>query len=134
MPTYLNMPNMPPGSYQTAAPILGPDGEPWQKQYGWDSFDLPHVLTFQSLIGSAWRTYFHGHQDDAIRNDREFAVAMRRDPHLMRCLRERKDAVVSLKWHLETDDLENPKHQAVIAGVTACLNRTPRLKMLLKYL
>lgn len=123
-----------PGSHITTAKVLGPDGNPWQEERGYDVFDIPHVLTFNSILNNAWRTYSDGGHDDALRNDEEFADAMARDPHLLRLLREREDAVISMKWHLETDDERNSQHKAVKDGVTACLNLTPRLQTMLRYL
>lgn len=124
-----------PGSWiNTEAKVLGPDGKPWQVSQGYDSFDLPHVLTFNGIISSAWKTYFHGAHDDAIRNDADFALSMRRDPQIMALLQERKMATVSLPWHLEIGDQRNPEHQAVSSNVTTVCQRTPRLKMMLMYL
>lgn len=124
-----------PGSWITQSPILGPDGRPWQHSHHYEpGMDVPHVLTFGSTFSSALKTYFHGGQDDATRNDEESAVSMRRNPHLMRLLSERIASVVTLKWHLECDDERDPRQKAVTEAVTTCIKQTPRLKAMLRYL
>lgn len=124
-----------PGTYLTSSSVLGPDGEPWQKSHGYaEGLNLPHVLTFSSLIGSAWRTYYHGQQDDATRNDPQFAEAMRRDPQLMALMQERIMATVSLKWHIEAEDDRDPQMKAMADAMTAIINQTPRLSPMLEYL
>jgi phage gp29-like protein len=121
---------------RTSAPVIDPEtGRPWQEIGGYaPGLDLPHVLTFDSLISTAWHNYYHGQQDDAIRNDRYFAAAMRRDPQLTALIQERKMATASLKWHLEVEDERDPQQKAIRDGVTTILKQTPRLKTMFLYL
>jgi phage gp29-like protein len=116
------------------AKVLGPDGKPWQDQHGYDRMPLPHVLQFNSIIGSAWRTYYHGQHDDAIKNDPEFAVAMRRDPLLMAMLQERKMSTVNRRWHIEVNDSRNPQQKAVADGLKIQLDKIPRKRLMFSYL
>ncbi len=114
--------------------IVDHNGKPWRDGYGPPGFSLPPTFNFSSILGSAWRSYWAGRHDDALRNDPEFALAMRRDPQLMSLLQERALAVVSLPWHVESDDDKNPEHKAVGDGLSACLRATPHLKTLLRYM
>lgn len=102
----------------------------WQDAHGYEHMPLPHVLTFSSIIGAAWRSYYHGQHDDAIRNDPEFANAMRRDPLLMAMLQERKAATVNRKWHISVSDSNNPQHKAVADGIKLVLDQIPRKRIM----
>lgn len=121
--------------YTTDAKVIDPKtGLPWQKANGYEPMALPHVLTFSSIIGSAWRAYYHGQQDDAIRNDPEFAIAMRRDPLLMAMLQERKHATISRKWHIEVNDPKDPAQKAMANGLKMLVDRIPRKRQMFSYL
>lgn len=109
--------------------ILDHEGKPWGRVKE-DGFDLPHVLTFAALIGNAYRAYYQGQHDDAVRNDPEFAEAMRRDPHLRALLQERKMSTVSLKWHLEVPNERDKEEKAIKDGLTTVVAATPWLKQL----
>lgn len=86
------------------AALLDHTGKPF------DSFALPHVMTYQAIMGSAYKSYYHDRWDEAYRHSREDALVMRRDGFLMSLLQERKLAVSSLNWHLEVPD-ENDQEQ-----------------------
>lgn len=109
--------------------------QPWQKQEGVEpGYNLPHVWTFSSVIGAAWRTYYHGQHDDALRNDPEFAVAMRRDPLLMAMLQERKMATVNRKFHIEVNNPSDPAQKAMADGLKLIVDQIPRKRQLFSYL
>lgn len=94
--------------------VLGPDGRPARETLEMrEGFALPHIYTYQSIIGGAYKTYFHGRQDEALRMGREQALAMRRDAFLQGLMQERTLAVASLNWHLEVDDETDPVQVAV---------------------
>src|SRR5215469_1320979 len=65
---------------------------------------VPHVLSFNAIIGTAWRTYYHGRYDEALKHSQENADAMRNDPFIRRIVQERKLGVQSLGWRIEVDN------------------------------
>ncbi len=79
---------------------------------------VPHVLSMQSILGSAWKTYWHGHYDEALRDSQENADAMRNDPFIRRLVDERKYAVCSLKASIEVDNERDPWEKAVKDSLT----------------
>lgn len=125
------------------AVILGADGQPFARgtrdgsaepvQGRYDEFAAPHGLTFAGIITSASRSYFH-YFDEAMRHSRENALAMRREPFIRRLLRERRDAVISLRWHLEPDNKRDPYQVVVADGLTRHLRGTRHLLRAQRYL
>jgi len=83
-----------------------------------NSFAVPHVLSLQAVIGSAWNTYMHQFWDESVRNSYVNAQAMMNDPFLMRLLNERKHAVCSLKVSIEVDNDQDPWQKAVKDSLT----------------
>lgn len=102
-----------------------------EQQAPYDDFALPHVLTFSGLIGSAWRTYWHGQYDEALQHSRQDALVMRNDCFLMSLLQERKLAAASRPWCLEIDSEKDPHQVRCRDLVTAALRSTPRWRRLL---
>src|SRR5262249_1083764 len=97
-------------------------------------FALPHVYTFTSVIGSAWRTYFQTRYDEAMRHGREEARMMLNDAFLRGLIQERMLATASLKWHLEIDNMRDKRLIAVKDGLTQIIKSTPKLGRLIYYL
>lgn len=91
---------------------------------------IPHVLSFAAIMGGAWRTYWHGQFDEAMRHSADDALVMKRDCFLMGLLQERKLAVASTKWHLEVDDEKDPTQKAVKDEMTKIVRRIPHFKKL----
>lgn len=90
-------------------------------------FAVPHVLTFASILGSAFRNYYHGQYDEATRFSREDALAMRNDAYIMALLNERKSAVATLKWHVEVDNPRDAYEKAMRDGLTRLYRAIPRM-------
>lgn len=89
------------------------------KRYGPESgMAVPHVLSMQAVMGSAWQTYFHGQYDEAIRDSQANADAMRNDPFIRRLVDERKHAVCSLKASIEVDNERDPWQKAMKDSLT----------------
>lgn len=93
-----------------------------------DNFALPHVWTFSSVLGSAYKTYWHDRFDEAMKHSREDAVLMRNDCHLMRLMQERKLASASMNWHLEIPDEKDAFQVLVRDDLTTRLKATRGLK------
>lgn len=102
-----------------ASEVLGNNGGPES------GFTLPHVLTFSSILGSAFRNYYHGQYDEATRFSREDALAMRNDAYVMSLVDERKRRVVTLKNHIEVDNPRDQWEKAVGAGITQLWRAIP---------
>ncbi len=121
-------PSYPPGT------ILDPYGIPFPTGSRYDNYPVPHVMTFSALIGQAWRKFWHGKHDEAIRHSRENAMAMRRDSSVQCLLRERRRAFVNLPWHIAVDNEKDPHEKALKDGLTKLVQMTPRFKTMLWYL
>lgn len=126
-------------AHQPPAPLVLPDGRPLhvaaENFRDGEGLALPPVFSFAAVIGGASKTYYHDRFDEAMRHSRENALAMRRDAFLMSLLQERKMAVSSLPWYLETPDPKD-RLQAKVRGVlTQCLRGTRGLRrMILSWL
>lgn len=122
-------------SYHQENRILDAHGNPYGQGDAANSpYALPHVYTFTSIISTAWHAYYQSRYDEAMRAGREQARAMFNDAYLRALLRERMDAVASLKWHLEIDDIRDKTLVAVKDGLTQIIKTTPRLQDLIHYL
>ena len=124
------------GRFQTPDPpqILGEDGAPLRRDPDYGTMALPQVLTFAGLLGSSYKAYIHGKFDEAIRDSRPDALAMRRDPYLMGLLQERKLSVSSLPWHLEIPDENDQFQRQARDDLTQTLKRIRGLRRIIKVL
>lgn len=93
-------------------------------------FASPHVITFGSVLGSAYRTYGH-RWDEAMRNCRQDALAMKRDAFLFGILQERKLASSQLNWHLEPEDAKDKRQKATCAFLEKIIRRLRGLPKML---
>lgn len=107
--------------------VMRPDADP-------QAMDLPYHLTFSSLFQGASKSFIALGFDEAMRHNRQNALAMRRDCRIMGWLRERKEGTVSRKWHLEVDDETDPVQIAVRDGMTKIVRAIPRLKRIFRWL
>lgn len=121
--------------------ILGADGQPLNSSQAWEKrtqeygeFAVPHVVTFSSLLGRAWRTYRINRADEAMKHGREEALAMKRDAYLQGLLQERKLAVANRPWRIEVDNERDPRQKQVKEGITRVIKDTWRLNRLRYYL
>lgn len=104
--------------------IVGPDGTPFT-----DGFPIPRPLTFSGIYGGANRTY-RSTWDEALRHNRSNARAMLRDCFIQAKLQERWSAVLSQKWHIETDDEDDPEQAEAVEWMTRAYKSIPRLRNL----
>lgn len=116
-------------------------GDPYQRQerervrqseYG--PFAVPPVLTFATAMGAAYRVFWHGRHDEAMKAGREEALAMKRDAFLMALMQERKLGTTSLKWRIKVDNPLDPYQKAVKESITRLVRTTKRLQALRYYL
>ncbi|MCC7424814.1 MAG: DUF935 family protein [Planctomycetaceae bacterium] len=90
-------------------------------------FPLPHVLTFQSIIGSISKVYRAN--DEAIRNSIDNARFMRNDCGVMECVEARQRAVSLLGWHIEPEDKKSQRQKDLCTEITKIISRIPRFDM-----
>lgn len=114
--------------------LLGADGQPIRRGSPEDGFTVPHAAQFASITSNGQGSYWHNQYDEAMRDSRENAVAMRHDAFLMALLYERKYATVSLRWHIEVDDDRDPVQKAVRDGLTRIIRRIHRFDTMTFYL
>ena len=114
--------------------ILGPDGEPYRKDAPEAGFAVGHPIQFAAITSSGFRSYWHGHFDEAMKHSREDAIAMRNDPFLMALIQERKHATASLRWRIDVDDDRDPMQKAVKEGLTRILRRFPNFSKFCMYM
>ena len=85
---------------------------------------FPHVVTFQSLIGTASKTYRAS--DEALQHSLENSRFMRNDPTIMECLEARQRGVALLNWHLEPADAKSDDQNELCRKLTEIIEETPR--------
>jgi hypothetical protein len=94
---------------------------------------LPHFATFSQLVNLVSRSYRWTH-DEALRDSKTNALAMRRDPVVMDALRSRQIPTVQLEWHLEPEDDTDSRQVEAADGLTKIIQDIPSFqtyKMLL---
>lgn len=116
----------------SGAPLMSQEEKRRQDQFG--PFAVPHVVTFATMMGHAWRTYWMNRHDEAMRAGREEALAMKRDAFLMGLLQELKLGIVSLKWRIKVDNERDPAQKAVKDGLTQIVARTREFLSMRYYL
>ncbi len=93
---------------------------------------LPHYQTFSMLVNSMSRTYRWSY-DEALRHSQQNALAIRRDPVVMHCLRARQIPTVQLPWHLEYFDDQDEAANDAIKDLTDCIKSIPNLQQMLMH-
>lgn len=106
-----------------------PDGTP----PGGGMFQVPHFVSFSSLINYFTRTYRYTF-DEAMRNCPAMARVMRNEPVIMQALRERQMPVCQLEWHIEPDNPRDLRQAEAAETLTECIRRIPRLQQLFRCL
>lgn len=110
--------------------------DPTEYRRGGPEFGMavPHVVSLQAVIGTAWHTYWHGKYDEALRDSQENADAMRNDAMLMALLEENKRQVCSLNGHVEVDNKKDPWERAIRDGLQQMMKGIPNFYRLKWYL
>lgn len=84
---------------------------------------VPAVQQFLSIFNASTKVFRN--PDEAVRNSRENARAMRRDICIMEPLRSRQLASAALPWSLEPENARDPKQQEVCKNLTRIINDIP---------
>lgn len=121
---------MPSGSPVATSPPAGPEDS---LPPGGGRFPLPHYQTFGAIVNSVSRTY-RWTFDEALRHDRENALAIRRDPVVMDALRSRQIPTAQLPWHIEAEDDQDTRQAEAAEEVTKIIEGIPRLQQLKMHL
>lgn len=115
--------------------ILDQWGQPLNPTSGkYDDYPVPKVMQFSSLLGSAWRKYWHEKHDVALRHSREDAMAMTQDHSITCLLHERARAVAMKQWHISVPNEKDPHQKTLKDGLTQLVKQTPKLRQMLFYL
>lgn len=91
---------------------------------------IPHYSTFSAISNAIARTYRYTF-DEALRDGRCNANAMRFDPIIAKAIDKRIKPVVQLEWQLEPVDPSDPKQVENAYILTECLHYTPKLQRLM---
>ena len=94
---------------------------------------LPHVLTHLSIWNTMSKVYSF-RWDEALRNSRTNALAMRRDCYLDALLQERAYPTVNRKWQICCEDEKDKSQKKAAQDMQAIIKKTKEFKRLLKYL
>lgn len=90
---------------------------------------VPPYLSFAQLVNSYSRSFLN--YDEALRNGRQQALAIRRDPVLIQALRARQMPVAQLEWHVAADDPNDVQQARTADIIQRAIKRVPRLQALL---
>lgn len=85
---------------------------------------LPHVSTFQGMLGSPAKVYRAS--DEALRDSIASARFMRNDTVVRECIDQRQRSSALLDWHLEAEDEKDPTQKWLAGELTTILQQTPR--------
>ena len=98
---------------------------------GGGRYSSPHFLTFSQIVNSVSRTY-RWTFDEALRHNRQNALAIRRDPVVMDALRSRQIPTAQLPWHIEVENDKDTRQAEAAQQLTKVIEGIPnfqRLKM-----
>jgi 2'-5' RNA ligase len=112
--------------------LLDANGRPLD-DWGDRGAAIPHVLTFGGILNQVSQTYSFRY-DEAIRNQPDHALAMRRDSYIRSLLQERAVPTANRKWKIATEDPKDRLQRATAAAMTAIVKRTPKWRRFVKYL
>jgi hypothetical protein len=87
---------------------------------------VPSFLSFAQLVNSYSRSFLN--YDEALRQGRQQALAIRRDPVIMQALRARQMPVAQLKWHVAADDPNDVGQARVAEVIQKGIEKTPRIQ------
>jgi hypothetical protein len=90
---------------------------------------VPPYLSFAQLVNSFSRSFLN--YDEALRQGRDQALAIRRDPVLMQALRARQMPVAQLEWHIAPDDPNDMQQAQTAEAMQRAIKRMPRLQAFL---
>lgn len=110
------------GRSATRLPAVGNDDRP-----------APHVLTFAQVLNQVWKVY-DAKSDEALKNSRKDALAMRRDCFLRALEQERVLPTSRRKWQVKVDNPTDPRQKEVRDGLTRMVQGTRRFQQLRRYL
>ena len=83
---------------------------------------LPHIFSVAGRVGSVSHTY--PWYDEALRDSRTNANAMRKNALIMECLEARQRGTALLKWHVEPRDSKDAAAKELGTKVSALLEET----------
>lgn len=100
---------------------------------GWGGMPVPHAEQFAQRW-NAGRNIYWSRFDEALRDNWQNALAMRRSAFVHELLRHRQLPVVSLPWRIVTDDPKNREQKRIAEVITKLVQAIPRFQALRLYL
>lgn len=103
-------------------PIEQPEATP-------PNYGIPSVapyLSFAQVVSTFSRSFLN--YDEALRQGKQQALAIRRDPVIMQALRARQMPVAQLQWHIEPDDPNDVEQARCADALQRGIKRMPRLQ------
>jgi hypothetical protein len=95
--------------------------------------EVAHYQTFSQYVNAVSRVY-RWRFDEALRHNRENALALRRDPVVMDALRSRQIPTAQLAWHLEAENEEDTRQAEAVDVLTDIIRSIPRFQQLKMHL
>lgn len=92
---------------------------------------VPHYDQFMAIWNSAYRQYRYYNGDEAIRDNLQNALAMRRDPVIGSALRARKMPTALLSWHIEPDNEAVEEEVQAANAIEQNIKKSPHLQQFL---
>lgn len=112
-------------------PVLwGPDGKPISTA---GAMVTPTALNVAQIIQLPGRLYSF-RWDEAMRENPENALSMRRDVYYQALLQERWAPTINLEWQVEVDNPNDPQQKLVKEGLGRVWNNTPDKFNLIRWL
>jgi len=84
---------------------------------------VPHIITF-SGSSSTWANIYRA-PDEALKHSRDNARHMRNDPAIMECLEARQRGTALLNYHIEAEDMKDPKQKELCEDIQGIIERIP---------
>lgn len=100
-------------------------GELSRKRTDFDATVIPHQFTYAAVYNTINRLHRSRSSDEALRNSREDALAMWRDPFVHDLIRQRQRPVVALPFELKPDDPKDKGQAKVCAKLTKLIEAIP---------
>jgi hypothetical protein len=91
---------------------------------------IPHISTYAGKYNTVNENYYI-YWDEALRNSQANTLSMRRDGYIEELLNHRRLPIISLPFHMESDDPEHPDQVSIGEMVQKIVANIPRLKNLM---
>lgn len=112
---------LPPGNTVYSPVLWDSQGTPMSVE---GSLLAPHALNFASVFQQVGKLYL-SRWDEALRDNTENALAMKRDTFYLSLLQERTAPTINLEWEVEVDNEDDPEQAQLKAGLNQVWRDVP---------